>query len=383
MNKLLCLAVGSVVLSGCASLPSSGPTSQNIIQASAHANNFSTYRVIDITPQMVGTVAQSGGQKPSGRFSLLSRSASRGISVGDTLTITVFESGTGGLFAPQTDGNTSGAPRLNLPPQMVESSGKITVPYAGAIQAAGRTPQQIQKTIQQRLASRAIEPQAIVTVTGNDGRMVTVNGDVEKGGRVPLTVGNERLLDVVASAGGPRSPAYETVVKLTRGGHSQEMVLQRVVNSPTDNIALQPGDQIIVSQNPQKFVALGASISNSEVPFGSESLNLAEAIGKVGGLDDRRADPAGVFVFRFEDVGTYNRLTGEQWRQSGRIGVVYRLDLKQPNRFLAAQQFPVRDKDILYFANSPSTEISKFFAILNSGASATSSTAMTVAKVAP
>ena len=37
-----------------------------------------------------------------------------------------------------------------------------------------------------------------------------------------------------------------------------------------------------------------------QVTFGAEKVTLAEALAKAGGLLDLRADPAGVFLFRFE-----------------------------------------------------------------------------------
>lgn len=367
------------LLSGCGDLPASGPTSKQIIAASANEFNTAAYEVIDVTPQVAATVSRFGGTAGSGRFSQLSPGGARGIGIGDTLAVTIFESSSGGLFGPNAD--EAGAPKITLPPQVVDRSGTISVPYAGSIPAQGRTPQQIQKTIEKRLASRAIEPQAIVSVVSNDSRLVTVTGDVDRGGRMPLSVGNERLLDVIALAGGPRGAAHDTYVKLTRGGGAEEMLVERLVNAPQENVVLRPGDQIFVYQKPQKFVALGANTINAEVLFGAETLMLSEALGKAGGLDDRRADPTGVFVFRYEDARAYQALGGTAGGGSGRVPLVYRLNLKQPDSLLAAQRFQLRNKDVVYFANSPSTELSKFLGLLGAGVGVTSGTATTVVRV--
>jgi polysaccharide biosynthesis/export protein len=379
--KFALLIAAAFTLSACSGLPSGGPNSKDIIGA-ADRSDKSPYRLIEITPQVAEALSGHTGLPATEHFSSLAGAGGgQGISVGDTLSITVFEASAGGLFAPHTDTTTSGAPRLNLPPQIVDRNGTISVPYAGTIKAAGRSPQEVQRTIEKRLASRAIEPQAIVSIVSNDGRLVSVTGDVMKSGRVPLVTGKERLLDALAAAGGQRGTPFDTYIKLTRGYRSEAMVLQGLVNSPTDNITLQPGDEIFVSQNAQKFIALGASTENSEVPFGADRLTLAEAVAKAGGLDDRRADPAGVFVFRYEDASIFRQPPVASSSTDGHVPVVYRLNLKQPGGLLAMQRFMVRDKDVIYFANAPSTELGKFLALLGAGVGISNNTATTAVRV--
>ncbi|WP_246791535.1 polysaccharide biosynthesis/export family protein [Bradyrhizobium commune] len=53
--------------------------------------------------------------------------------------VTIFESTAGGLFIPAEAGTRSGN-FVSLPNQNVDSAGNISVPYAGAVKAAGRTP---------------------------------------------------------------------------------------------------------------------------------------------------------------------------------------------------------------------------------------------------
>jgi polysaccharide biosynthesis/export protein len=373
--------MASMALAACAGLPSSGPTAKQILEGPTKRAEASPYKVIDIDSRVAAIVADSGPRGFSGSFVGLPRRGERGIGVGDTVAVTIFEATSGGLFGPETDGTASGAPRLNLPVQTVDAKGTISVPYAGSIRAAGRSPQQVQKTIEQRLAKRAIEPQAIVSIVSNESRLVTVTGDVDKGGRFPLNGGSERLLDAVALAGGARGAPHDAYVKLTRGAASEDMALERLVNSPSDNVVLQPGDQIFVYHRPQRFVALGASTENSEVDFAAERLSLAQAMARARGLDDRRADPAGVFVFRYEDGQVYGRLTGGGGSGKKRP-IVYRLNLKKPSSLLVAQRFPVRDGDVVYFANSPSTELGKFLGLLGAGVGVANGGATTVIRVA-
>jgi len=75
--------------------------------------------------------------------------------VGDTVGVTIFESAAGGLFIP-SEASVRPGNFIELPNQLVDNSGYITVPYAGPIQAAGRTPQQVQEEIVRFLQSGAV-----------------------------------------------------------------------------------------------------------------------------------------------------------------------------------------------------------------------------------
>lgn len=370
-----------LALPACGSMPSSGPTATQIKAASVSQKATASYEVVDITPAVAEVVGSSVKRGAAGDFSRLAIKPAKGIGVGDTLAITLYESAPGGLLGSQAEAGAAGMPQVQLPPQIVDPAGSISVPYAGSIKVIGLTPRQVQSRIVSKLSARAIEPQAIVTVVANESRLVTVTGDVEKAGRVPLNTGSERVMDAIAVAGGAKGRPDDSYVRLMRGSRAQEMLMSRLARSPENNVRLQPGDQIFVYQNPQKYVALGASMTNSEVPFASDNLTLAEAIGRAGGLDDRRADPAGVFIFRYEDAGVYRRIGGDIGPGDGEVPLVYRLNLKQPDSFLAAQRFPIKNKDVVYFANSPSTDLGKFLGLLGAGVGVAGTGTVTVVRV--
>jgi protein involved in polysaccharide export with SLBB domain len=68
------------------------------------------------------------------------------LGIGDVVSVTIFEAEAGGLFLPSEAGARPGN-FVTLPDQIVDSNGNITVPYAGTIRAAGRTPLQVQQAI--------------------------------------------------------------------------------------------------------------------------------------------------------------------------------------------------------------------------------------------
>ena len=97
--------------------------------------------------------------------------------VGDVVSVTIFEAAAGGLFIP-AEASVRPGNFITLPNQEVDNNGNISVPYAGNIQAKGRTPVEVQQAIVDALKNRAIEPQAVVSLATQRTSLVTVLGDV-------------------------------------------------------------------------------------------------------------------------------------------------------------------------------------------------------------
>ena len=158
----------------------------------------------------------------------------------------------GGAFsAPANDRTGAGSRTAQIPEQVVGPDGAITIPYAGRLQVVGRTPSQVEQSIVTALTGKAIEPQALVTVTKNIANTVTVIGEVTSGARVPLTTRGDRILDVVALAGGTRAPAHETFITLIRNGRAVRIPMQAILLDPNENIYVRPGDTISVARELQ------------------------------------------------------------------------------------------------------------------------------------
>ncbi|WP_198162194.1 SLBB domain-containing protein, partial [Methylosinus sp. R-45379] len=238
---------------------------------------------------------------------------------------------------------------------------------AGRIQVAGRTQQEVEGVIIDRLRGKAIEPQALVNVSRNISNTATVTGEVTQGARVPLTLRGDRVMDVIAQAGGFRSPVHETFISLTRGDRTARAPIQALLANPRENIFVRPGDVLTVERTPQTFTVAGATGANAVVPFDARGITLEEAIGKAGGLADQRADPSGLFVLRYEptaviaDYPTVSPLLASQRL----IPVAYHLDMRNPASLFTARRFAMRDKDILYVSNAPVTEIAKAFQLVS------------------
>ena len=112
-------------------------------------------------------------------------------------------------------------------------------------------------------------------------------GDVTTPGVLALNSVGERLLALIARAGGPRFEAVESYVTLQRNGKQVKVLLSRVVHDPRENIFIRPNDVIFVTHEAPSFTALGALNQNtfgfdSEIAFDVETLTMAQAIGKAG-----------------------------------------------------------------------------------------------------
>jgi polysaccharide export outer membrane protein len=362
---LVCLT--GIALAGCAYLPTAGPTASQVVDQGAQETQI-RYDVVNVNSAVVAALlAQPTGSFRT-RFGKYGRPPPPKIGIGDTISVSIWEAAGGGLFGTSPIAGVSpGSRSVTIPEQVVARDGGITVPFAGRVPVAGRSTVEVQHEIEQRLAEKAIEPQVIVTIAKSVTYAATVSGEVVNGARVPLSVNGDRMLDLIALAGGGKSPVYNTFVRLSRDGVTVTLPMERLVSDPAENIYAQPGDVLTLVLVPQTYSVLGATGQNAQITFNAEEITLAEAIAKAGGLQDLRSDPAGVFLFRFEPPAVVAALNAAQLATGPDRSspVVYRLDMSDANAFFLAQHFPIEDKDVIYVANAPLNELQKFFTLLN------------------
>src|SRR5579884_4532804 len=364
-SLLGCLA--SAALAACSALPTAGPTASAVADQQVK-NAQRRYDVVDVSAPVVALLQAQ--PRPSFRqaFSRYGKPPPPRIGVGDTVAVTIWEAAAGGLFSSSPiDHLTTGSHSVEIPPQVVASDGAITIPYAGRVPVAGHTAEQVEQIIQQRLAGKAIQPQVIVTVPKSVNYTATVSGEVVSGARIQLSPNGDRLLDLIAAAGGAKAPIYETFVRLSRGGVTVTIPMERLVDDPAENIYAWPGDVLTLVVTPQHFSVLGATGENAQLRFNAAHMTLVQALARAGGLQDQRSDPAGVFLFRYEPPPVIRALRVPPLGNGpgGSSPVVYRLDMADANSYFLAQRFPLENNDIIYVANARLDELQKFFTLLN------------------
>lgn len=293
------------------------------------------------------------------------------IGIGDTLQVTIYEAPPATLFGvgvaeAASLSTAAGQKSTTFPDLLVNGAGIIEVPFAGKLQAAGRTPQQVSREIATRLAGKAHDPQVLVNVARNAASTVTIVGEVVNSTRMPLTVKGERVTDALAAVGGTRQPIDKISIQVTRGQLVAQMPLETVIRDPRENIYLSPGDVVTALYQSQSFTVLGAAGKNEEIKFETQGITLAQALGRMGGIRDDRANPRNVFIFRLEKPTALASAATQSVRMSpnGRVPVIYRVNMRDPATLFAAQHFPMQDRDVIYVSNAPVADLQKFVNII-------------------
>ena len=359
------MLAGSVVVAcgGCTIFPAAGP------QAIAVTNNISTdpealpYSLVRLTPSAIETLA-ANRPRFARVFSSHPGPTEIRFGVGDVVSVTIFEASAGGLFIP-IEASVRPGNFVTLPNQLVDNAGNISVPYAGSIPARGRTPVEVQQSIVDALKNRAIEPQAVVALVDQRTSLISVLGDVNNPNRFPANMAGERILDAITRGGGPKSQGFDSWVMLERDGRRATLPFGALVYEPSNNIYVRPNDTVYLYREPQTFVAFGATGAAvlgapSQIPFDQWRLSLAEAVAKAGGLNDTRADPGSVFVYRGEPRRVAEQLGADVSKNDGPyIPVVYQVNFRDPAGYFLATQFQMRNKDVLYVSNAVTVESAK------------------------
>lgn len=364
-------------MSACATLPRNGPTGSQITHDATKSNDIG-YQIVDIAPGNIA--ALSTVDAPSGALATLAADGFVDtLGPGDVLSVEIYEvgvslfggrasiaSGAGmasGGDAPSANGETLGQGGIT-----VDRNGNITIPYVGTIQVTGLTPAQVQQKILAGLRGKSQSPQVIVSLRNNVANTVVVMGAVTNPRRVPLTLARERLLDVIADTGGISRAAQsgsstatgtgtqDSIVRFTRYGRTVEQPLDSIASGSPDDLLLLGGDRIELIRQPRTFTVFGAIDRISQVPFESRTLTLAEALARAGGPNDGRADPRSVFVFRLP-AGVASLAPKQPGAAPQAVRpIVYRIDMLRAQNYFLAQQFAMRDKDVVYIANASANQ---------------------------
>lgn len=349
------IALAAVGLVASCALPRSGPTKGEIYAGSVLREGDSYVLTVDDRVNRIASVT------PALAFAETFRNAgvvgSDSINPGDVLTLTIWENVDDGLMVP------TGMNATVLEEVQVDGQGNIFVPYVGRVRAAGNSPEAIRSLISSRLSEQTPDPQVQVTRFAGDGQTVSIVGAVGAQGVYPIERPTRTLSAMLARAGGVAIEPDIAQVTVVRGSESGSVWFEDLYATPGADIALRGGDRIIVERDARTFTALGATGTQTRVPFESQALTAIEAIASVGGLSPMAADPTGVFVFRNEPQSIAQQLVGDP-SLVGTQRMVYVLDLTRPNGMFMARDFAIRDGDTLYVTEAPFTQFSKIIAAI-------------------
>lgn len=138
--------------------------------------------------------------------------------------------------------------------------GTVVLPLLGELELAGLSPARAGERIAERLKRGGfiVNPQVTVAVLEVRSRQVTVLGQVNKPGKVPLHGSSYRLTDILALAGGVSAGGADSVTVLVRRSDLQkrEVDLAAMIRngSLSDNLEIESGDVIFVQRAPMFYI---------------------------------------------------------------------------------------------------------------------------------
>lgn len=287
------------------------------------------------------------------------------IGVGDTLSISIVSADNGG-FVDFASSSLNPISTASLPPQEVTSDGNVNVPPVGRLYARGKSVQNFENFVAEKLSAILVDPSVIVQLSNRKSARVTVLGEVGGPGAVSLSTTDTNLIDMITAAGGPRAKPEDLDITLTRNGRSASIALDHLYETPAHNIPALPGDVILVDKPYREVTVLGSFAESSTVRLEGQDVSLSEAIGQFGGLVRRRVQLKGVYVYRRTPKSTLAALGSDVSAfQEDIVPTVYRFDFRKPTAFFTADEFELADGDILYATQSELSEINDVISALS------------------
>jgi polysaccharide export outer membrane protein len=140
-------------------------------------------------------------------------------------------------------GATGTEPPIQLYKEAVKDDGTITPPHLKPMVAAGKTPGQLQKQLQDKYDETY--QNLTVTVIASD-RYFYITGEVRKPGPEPY-LGETDIIKAISAAQDFTDFANKKKVRLTRAnGHTQIINVKKVLDDPQLDVPVYPGDKIYV-----------------------------------------------------------------------------------------------------------------------------------------
>ena len=302
--RVLLVGAACLAFADCSSLSGIGPSAGDVVEE-AGPGAAPRYELVDIDSNVVETLRQRGPNSFLAHFGDYRPSVEPRIGIGDTVTVTIWEAGAGGLFSAPVCCRRPFQYRLEKrdDPRSGRWTGRRDHCSLCRPNPCRRAHDQRRADYRRTCAARQSHPTASLGQCSvhSVSNTVTVTGEVVNGARVSLSIKGDRVMEVIAAAGGIRAPVNETYVQLSRGD-----VTERVRDDPSE---LRPKRKYLHARERRFDFDPGSRKRSSPTArwaASPKSLSMPKASTcrrlwpQAGGLLDAQSDPAGVFVFRYE-----------------------------------------------------------------------------------
>lgn len=352
-----CCFATTLSLAGCSMLPHSGPSASAMRDA-----DLRHFVVLVITPAHAVDMATTEKKRESRQLQesletlrTWGRTAPQAnrITVGDHLSVTLWTNQMN-LF----NGTTLAAPlnKAVLGRFVVDSQGKIMIPYVGLVNARGLTLTALEQKLNHRYARtrQFIAPYTSVHwSTQGHLQGVLISGNVRHPGLVAWHPGGLRLAEIIAHAApeaalqtGPSEQFAhpETFVTVAYRGYQMRLPIAVVW---VHHLHVAPGSHIVVSQMAgNKITLLGGGIMKQGNFAFAQPPSLNTVIAAAGGLNTNTANDREIFVMRPPlSRNSKAQLMVLRWNTA--------------RGFLASQEMPLHNGDVVYVPTAPVVSLQK------------------------
>jgi polysaccharide biosynthesis/export protein len=353
---ILVAIIACLAMAGCAFAPGQD-VSLNVRGESPDSHYV---KLIPITPQLLAANENPGSANGVPAALLDYHPEAYRIGPGDLLYITVWDH-------PELTSPAGNQQQAAANGRLVRPDGTIYYPFAGTVQAAGKTIEQLRQLLADKLATYIRKPEVDISVIDYGSQHVLVEGALTKTGPQPITTVPLTLGEALGSAVVDTNNANLSDVMLARDGQVYHINMDRLEESGkiAKDIYLKAGDRIVVPYNDrQEVYVMGEVVRPAALKFKTADLTLTQAIGQAGGLN-QLTSKGKIYVIR--DATSHG---------PGQPGAkVYELDAKSPVAFALADQFRVKPGDVVFASAAGITRWNRFLTQLLPLTSAISATA--------
>lgn len=258
------------------------------------------------------------------------------LGAGDVLKVRIWESGQPTIFIANGG---------DLGEIVVDENGRIYLPYVGSIQVTGRTIGDVRAEVSRRLQKMVRNPQVDIRPGELRSKLVSVQGNAAKAGSYPIERGRTRIGELLGEVSPDLKNPEMLEVTVRRDGRTGTVRLADIHRNPALDIALKPGDAIVLNELVEQVTVLGAAGAQGQVRIAERDFSVTDVLGQARGLNEDAADPRGVYLIRAEP-GTATP-------------TVYQFEMRRPEMVALAGRFIVRDKDAILISNAPFTQTRK------------------------
>jgi polysaccharide export outer membrane protein len=173
----------------------------------------------------------------------------------------------------------------------IRPDGKITLPRAGDVQAAGRSSQALAIDIQKRLSRTLNNARVTIAIKEVNSRRVRVIGPVGTPGSLQLKP-NWRLMDLIAAAGGLKTKPTRVTGRIVRNRNVITLNIEQAVRTPQGpaNLLLQPNDLVVLDERDIfKQINVIGKVGKPGAYDLTEDLTIISLLNDAGGTTEQAA----------------------------------------------------------------------------------------------